>query len=299
MGQRQSEPSDHLNRWWLTLRMKETESLSPSDLKADNRVRADTKSPEHINSTDISPFWQTYVEYRKKQALHSQSTSSQFFQLWSSIPRHLFLRHNMHGKEKAFSANPSVLVMRRHPFSLSAPVGDQSLCLHLLPSCRVRQSASEEEGRRSTKDRCVVITSVWDTSSLVHTNIEKYTHAHARTPSTVELKTFHPNLPQNIALNNGKTRAAEQSTNEQKKIPESESSVCCCEFSAFLDHRVWAFSQAASKHTHSSARTHTHRKTHAERTPKNATASHSAKLRYSERVAAQSDLKNLLVSPPL
>lgn len=121
---------------------------------------------------------------------------------------------------------------------------------------------------------------------------------HIWAPSTAELKTSHPNLFQNIALNNcnGKTRAAEQSTNEQKKIPESESSVCCCEFSAFLDHGVWAFSRAAWKHTHNSVHTHRRGRTHAEQThTKQPSVTQLSLLRYS---AAQSNFKNLLVSPP-
>lgn len=89
------------------------------------------------------------------------------------------------------------------------------------------------------------------------------------------LKTFHHNLAQDIALNNGKTRAAEQSTNEQKKIPESVSSVCCCEFSPFLDHRVGAFSWAAAEHTRS--HTQTRKNTHRAHMHK-AAVSHSAKL---------------------
>lgn len=113
----------------------------------------------------------------------------------------------------------------------------------------------------------------------------------------MELKTFHPNLPQNTALNNSKTTSPEQSTNEQKKIPKSENSVCCLKFSAFLDHRVWAFSRTASKHTHSSsACTHRCRRRHTEHTP---TKQLSVIQLSSEQAAAQPNLKNLLVSPIL
>lgn len=87
--------------------------------------------------------------------------------------------------------------------------------------------------------------------------IQRNTHAHIRTPSTLELETFHHNLPQNIALNNTKTRAAEQSTNEQKKIPKSESSVCCYKFSVFLDHRASEHSAGVLQNIHTAALVHT------------------------------------------
>lgn len=45
--------ADHLTE---TVRMKETESFTPSDFKVDNRIKADIKSSEHTCNTDISPF---------------------------------------------------------------------------------------------------------------------------------------------------------------------------------------------------------------------------------------------------
>lgn len=76
---------------------------------------------------------------------------------------------------------------------------------------------------------------------------------------------FHPNLPpRTLHSITAKTRAAEQSTNEREKIPESESSVCRCVFSAFLDHRVracsfetYAWHRRWTTHTQST-HTHTH-----------------------------------------
>lgn len=134
-------PADHLSLTHInteTGRMEDIKSLSLSDLKADNRIRVDINSSERSEQIQyISSLQHRQGGEEKKHSPnlghHIISIFPFVLSIWSSIKGCHFL-DNMHmGREKALSAYPPVLVLRRHPFGLSAPVGDHSFCLHLLP----------------------------------------------------------------------------------------------------------------------------------------------------------------------
>ena len=120
----------------------------------------------------------------------------------------------------------------------------------------------------------------------------------------MELETFHPNLAQNIALNNGKTRAAEQEYKRAKENPRNlraqpavanflPSWITASERSAGLLQNIRT---ASLVHTDSGERTqHTRAHTHTQQL----SVTQLSLLGYSKRAAAQSNFKkiekNLLV----
>lgn len=153
--------------------------------------------------------------------------------MWSSIKRCHLSNYIHKGKTKLSQLSPVVLI-RRHPFGLSA-----LWVTILLP---FPLSASKEEGRRSSRH-------------LKYTNKQKQTCWHTLFSGSWD-------FPSQSRREHGKTRAVEEYILYIRAKENPWISVCCCKFSTFLDHHARAHRQAVSKHTYSSACTHRHGRTH-------------------------------------
>lgn len=169
-------------------------------------------------------------------------------------------------------------------------MGDNSLSLNLLPPCRVRQSASEEEGRRSTKDRFVVTLFVWDSSWLVHSNMEKntrmhtlthiYTHWNSRLSTPISPRTLH-SITANPELQNRVQTSKRKSQNLRAQ----------CAVANFLPSWISASEHSAGllQNIHTAVLVHTDGgRTHAgHTTTKQLSVTQLSLLRCSERAAVK------------
>lgn len=174
-----------------------------------------------------------------------------------------------------------ILSVWAHLWAVSPPVFVVSL---FFVPCRVQQSGTEDLPKINL-------------SSSVRLGHEETGSYKCKKHNSHRRPDAHPDLSRNAALNNGKSRAAELRTNEQKKIPESESSACRYEFSAFLDQWIRAFIQAASKRTHKRICAHRCDDTHVENTCKAAVSQSAMSLfRYSEQTASLRNFKLVLLS---
>lgn len=198
------------------------------------------------------------------------------------------VEYTQKGKANPLALWEGILSVWAHLWAVSPPVFVFSL---FFVPCRVQQSGTEDLPKINLSSSVRLGHEETGSYKCRKTQSRTWSHNSDRRPDA------HPDLSHNAALNNGKSRAAELRTNEQKKIPESESSACCYEFSAFLDQWIRAFIQAASKRTHKRICAHRCEDTHVGNTCKAAVSQSAMSLfRCSEQTASLRNFKLVLLS---